>query len=120
MNRMMMIERGVRLLTLALAVLYLIPSVPILFGGGDFDSEAVRVVYGAGGVSAGVAILAGLLISSRTPWLSAGLVAGGAIAMAVLWFWFFYALVPLTLLVVAFAIARARRAMRKRDLAIPA
>lgn len=120
MNRMMMIERAVWVLTLALAVMYVVPSVPILFGAGDFDSEAVRVTYGIVGVSAGLAMLAGLLINDRSPWLSTGLIVAGAVGMAVLWFWLFYALVPLTLVVVGFAIVRARRVTREQGLAVPA
>ena len=113
MKRMMILERGVWVVTLALAIMYLLPSIPIIFGAGDFDSDAVRVIYGVGGVSPGVAMLTGLFVGPRAAWLGAGLVVAGAIAMAFLWFWLFYALVPLTLLVTGFAIYRARRTTRE-------
>lgn len=118
MNKALIVDRGVWLVTLALAFMYLVPSVPILFGAGEFDSEAVRVGYGVAGVLSGVVMLSGLLVGGRAPRLSAGLVAAGAIVMAFLWFWLFYALVPLTLIIVGSAIYRARRAIREREPAL--
>lgn len=111
--------RWLTALALLLAGFFIIPSFLVLLGNGSGFSTAGRLFFALVGLSAGVAMLTGLAVGGRSPWLGAGLLAAGAVVMAVLWFWLFFILVPAALVVVTLSVVRARRETASRRPAQP-
>jgi hypothetical protein len=77
-----------------------------LLGGGSFDSDPDRVVYGLVQVIAGLLIAAGLRFSARARRRGAGMVAAGVIAISILMPWFIIFTIPVGLGLIALAYSR--------------
>ncbi len=101
--------RGFFLAALAVAIAPAGFGVSIFAGGGEGFSGAERAIFGSLQVAAAVTMVAGLVVSNRQPLLGIGLVALGAICMAVLWYWIPFITVPLGAALVFLAYRRARR-----------
>jgi len=63
-------------------------------GGSGFSSTSARVAYGLLQMTSGAAMLAGLLLSPRSPRLGVVLVAIGVAAISVAWYWFVIVTIP--------------------------
>lgn len=102
--------RGLVGVGVALGLLVVVASVGAMFNAWeDGDSEGWLVFGGLSALS-GVAMMAGLLISRRSPALGIGLVAVGAIAIAVIWYWLLVITIPIGIGLVAIAYFRGRGA----------
>ncbi len=101
--------RGFFVAAVAIAIAPAAFGVSVIAGGGEWDSTTERVLFGSLWVVAAVTMVAGLILSTRTPRLGIGLVALGAIAMAVLWFWVPFITIPLGAALVFLAYRRARQ-----------
>ena len=96
--------RGLFILALAGAAL------PIIWGASRIAGVGgAGVAWGLATLLAGVVLAAGILLIRRNPVLGLGLVAAGAIGVAVLWFWMFFIVVPVLSAIGAIAYYRARR-----------
>lgn len=76
----------------------------------DSDVGSGMAAFGAITLLAGAAVAAGLLMSKRNPLLGIGLVAVGAITVAVAWYWMLVITIPVGIALVAIAFFRARQA----------
>jgi hypothetical protein len=101
--------RGFFLAAVAIAIAPAAFGVSIFAGGGEGFSGADRAIFGSLQVAAAAAMVAGLVLSTRQPLLGIGLVALGAICMAVLWYWVPFITVPLGAALVFLAYRRARQ-----------
>ncbi len=101
--------RGFFLAALAVAIAPVGFGVSIFAGGGEGFNGAERAIFGSLQVAAAVTMVAGLGVSTRQPLLGIGLVALGAICMAVLWYWIPFITVPLGAALVFLAYRRARQ-----------
>ena len=75
----------------------------------DSDVGSGMAAFGAITLLAGAAVAAGLLTCRRSPLLGVGLVASGAITIAVAWYWMLVITVPIGIGLVAIAFFRARQ-----------
>ncbi len=73
------------------------------------DLASGQAGFGAISILAGAAVAAGLLTSRRSPLLGIGLVAAGAITVAVAWYWMLVITIPVGIAVVTIAFFRARQ-----------
>ncbi len=101
--------KGFFLAAVAIAIAPAAFGVGVLAGGGEGFSGAERAIFGALQVAAAIAMVAGLALSTRQPHLGIGLVALGAICMAVLWYWLPFVTIPLGAGLVYLAYRRARQ-----------
>ncbi len=74
----------------------------------DSDVANGQAGFGAITVLAGAAVAAGLLTSKRNPMLGIGLVAAGAITIAVAWYWMLVITIPIGVALIATAFFRGR------------
>ena len=111
-----MFQRGMSIFMVLLAGFFVIHSAFFLIvGPSDWDPTGLeRATFGVVPIAAAGSILWGLRLGERAPWLGAGLLIGGTLAMALLWYWLFVISLPLLLLVSWFAVSRARRSERER------
>lgn len=107
--------RGLFIAAVAIAIVPAAMGVAVIAGGGEFDSTTGRMLFGSFMMIAAVTMVTGLVLSARTPRLGVGLVALGAIGMAVIWFWIPFITIPLGAGLVFLAYGRARRQTRERD-----
>ena len=77
-----------------------------LAGGGSFDSDTDRIIYGAVQVAAGLLIAAGLWLSARSRRGSITLVAAGVVAISIIMPWFIIFTIPVGLGLIALAYSR--------------
>jgi hypothetical protein len=75
----------------------------------DPDVGSGMAAFGAITLLAGAAVAAGLLTCRRNPLLGIGLVAIGAITVAVAWYWMLVITIPIGIALVAIAFFRARQ-----------
>ncbi len=95
-------------LGIVLVALVVVHGLANLAGGGSFDDETDRMVYGAVQVLAGASIATGLVISARSRGASIGLVGAGVIAISAVMPWFILFTVPVGLGLVALVNSRRR------------
>ena len=100
--------RGFFLAAVAIAIAPAAFGVSVIAGNGEWDSSTERVLFGSLWAVAGVTMVAGLVLSTRQPALGIGLVALGAIGIAVMWFWIPFITIPLEAALVFLAYRRAR------------
>ena len=81
-----------------------------LAGGGSFDDDTDRMIYGAVQVIAGALMAGGLVVSARSRLWGIVLVAAGALAISAAMPWFIIFTVPVGAGLVALANSRRRRA----------
>lgn len=81
-----------------------------LAGGGSFEAQSARTVYGSVQVVSGVAIRAGLWLSARSHLGSIALVAAGVLAISAAMPWFIIFTVPVGLGLMGLAHSRRPRA----------
>ena len=79
-----------------------------LLGGGSFDSDTARIIYGLVQVVAGLLIAVGLWFSTRSRGRSVALVAAGVIAISVVMPWFIIFTIPVGLGLIALVYSRSR------------
>jgi len=81
----------------------------LLFLAGDWEdgSGFFQRMYGLLVALAAAAVIIGLVIGARKPYLGLGLVAGGSVATIVLMFWIFMITIPISAVLVWIAYARA-------------
>ncbi len=101
--------RGFFLAAVAIAIAPAAFGVSVIAGNGEWDSSTERVLFGSLWAVAGVTMVAGLVLSTRQPALGIGLVALGAIGIAVMWFWIPFITIPLGAALVFLAYRRARQ-----------
>ncbi len=101
--------RGFFLAAVAIAIAPAAFGVSVIAGGGEGFSGAERATFGSLQVAAAAAMVAGLVLSTRMPLVGIGLVALGAICMAVLWYWVPFITMPLGSALVFLAYRRARQ-----------
>lgn len=101
--------RGLVLAGIAAALLIVIGGGGAIFNAWEDGDDEGWVVGGIISVISGLAIIAGLLISRRSPTVGVGLVAAGAISIAVLWHWLLVFTVPIGIGLVAIAYFRGRQ-----------
>lgn len=110
-----MFQRIMPWFLIVLAGFLVIHSVVFLIVDPNQDqSTLAKAVWGLVPIAADASILGGLYLGERAPWLGAGMVIGGTLAMAVLWYWLVVISVPVWLLVTWFSTSRARRFQRER------
>ncbi len=106
------VQKGFLGLAVLLALFYIVIGVGYQ-ASGDFDSVGERVAWGLAGFLAGALILAGLLMSKRSPRLGLSLLVLGAVPPAVA-FWWTIVLPIVALLVAWFGVRRALGFARER------
>jgi hypothetical protein len=79
-----------------------------LAGGGSFDSDTDRVVYGLVQVVAALLIAAGLWLSARSRRRSVALIAAGVVAISIVMYWAMIFTIPVGLGLIALAYSRGR------------
>jgi len=99
--------RGVFFAALALAIVPAAMGVASIFGA-TWGSTAERAIWGSLLVGSSASIIAGLILSTRRPRLGIGLVALGAVGIAVAWFFIPFITIPLGAALVYLAYRRAR------------
>ena len=115
-----MLQRIMPRFLILLAGFLVIHSVVFLIVDPNPDQPTIeKVVLGLVPIAAAGAILAGLYLGERAPWPGAGLLIGGTLAMAVLWYWIVVISVPILLLVTWFATSRARCFLRETRIVEP-
>ena len=77
-----------------------------LAGGGAFDSQGARIIYGLVQVVAGALIAAGLWTSARSRRRAIMLVAAGVIAISLVMPWFIIFTIPVGVGLIALAYSR--------------
>ena len=93
---------------IAVTGLVLAHGVGNLLGGGSFDSDTDRIIYGMVQVVAGLFIAAGLWLSAGARRRSVGLVAAGVIAISIVMPWFIIFTIPVGLGLIALVYSRSR------------
>ncbi len=83
-------------------------GIGVLAGAGEGFDGAERAMFGLLQIAAAIAMVGGLFLSTTNPRLGIGLVALGAICMAVLWYWLLFLVIPLGAGLVFLAYRRAR------------
>ena len=101
--------RGLVAVGVALALLVVIVGVGSIFNAFEDGDNSGWVWGGSLSALSGVAVMVGLLISRPNPLLGIGLVAAGAITIAVLWHWLLVITIPVGIALVAIAVLRARQ-----------
>ncbi len=101
--------RGFFLAALVIAIAPAGFGIGLLAGAGEGIDGAERAMFSFLLFAAAIAMVAGLFLSARNPPLGIGLVALGAIGMAVMWYWILFITVPLGAALVFLAYRRARR-----------
>ena len=79
-----------------------------LAGGGSFDSQSGRLLYGLGQIVAASLIAAELWLSARTRRGSVALVAAGVAVISILMPWFIIFTIPVGLGLILLAYSRSR------------
>ena len=100
--------RALFVVALAIAAAPVVNGVGVIAGAGEWDSTTERVLFGLMWVAAGAAMVAGLVLSTRKPPLGIGLVAVGALFIAIGWFWIPFITIPVGGALVFLAYRRAR------------
>ena len=100
--------KGVFFGAVTISVLPAAMGIAAIFGAG-WGTMLERAIWGTLLLSGSAAIIVGLLFSDRRPALGIGLVATGAICVAVGWFFIPFITIPAGIAVVALAYFRARR-----------
>ena len=101
--------RGLVAVGVALALLVVIVGVGSIFNAFEDGDNSGWVWGGSLSALSGVAVMVGLLISRPNPLLGIGLVAAGAITIAVLWHWLLVITIPIGIALVTIAFFRARQ-----------
>ena len=101
--------RGLVAVGVALALLVVIVGVGSIFNAFEDGDNSGWVWGGSLSALSGVAVMVGLLISRPNPLLGIGLVAAGAITIAVIWYWMLVITIPIGIAMVAIAFFRARQ-----------
>ncbi len=101
-------ERLTVLVGFALAAVPVFLGLAVVAGNGEWSSTTERVVFGALWAALGGLMVAGLLMSRRSPRAGPALVAVGVIAICIAWYWAAVIMVPAGLVLVAIAYARGQ------------
>lgn len=102
------IMRGLFLLAVGLAITPVCFGLYMTGGGGEWSSSAERIVFGLLSASTGIAMVSGLVLSTKRPELGIGLVAVGAVGISVMWYWAAFITAPIGAALVFLAYFRAR------------
>ena len=86
-------------------------AVTVAGGGSGWDSATERTIYGLLQILAASAMIAGLLLSPRTPRIGLTLVAAGVVGISILWYWFLIVTIPVGLALIAITYSRGRVAV---------
>ena len=113
-----MAQKGMFGFIVLLAGFFLVigPLAFLFAGSDDWEPTAFeRGMIGIVPIVAGVMILTGLFIMKQSPRLGAGLLSGGAIVMALLWYWLFLIGIPVVIFMIWYGVTRARQVGRNRS-----
>jgi hypothetical protein len=103
------LEKGMMGLTLVLGLFWiLVLPINAMDGGGSVFGVVLVVAVG-------IALVTGVLVSGRLPWLGVGLVALGSLVGAAATYWMLVITLPVAIVLIASAVFRARRLTRRSD-----